>query len=112
MFNPRAYDNSRSDGFAVLEVETPPGKPRQFVPLLRSEIHGAILGPLADFRLIQIFFYRRSQSDKVLEAVYRFPLPGDAAVTGVVVRFGQTVIRAKLEERESAEKTYAKAKKG
>ena len=111
MFNPRAYDNSRSDGFAVLEVETPPRKPRQFVPLLRSEIHGAILGPLADFRLIQIFFYRRSQSDKVLEAVYRFPLPGDAAVTGVVVRFGQTVIRAKLEERESAEKTYAKAKK-
>jgi Ca-activated chloride channel family protein len=111
MFNPRAYGNSRSDGIAILEVETPPGKPRQFVPLLRTELQGVILGPLADFRLIQIFSYRRSQCDKVLEAAYRFPLPGDAAVTGVEIRFGQTLIRANLQEREAAEKMYAKAKK-
>ena len=37
---------------------------------------------------------RRRQCDQVLEAVYRFPLPGDAAVTGVRVKFGAVEIRA------------------
>src|SRR5262249_47470388 len=53
----------------------------------------------------------RAQCDQVLEAVYRFPLPGDAAVTGVRVRFGAVEIQAELKERERAEQRYEEAKR-
>ena len=49
MLNPHAYYNSRPDGFAVLEVvdETPaPDAPRRFVPLKRTDLAGAVTGPL------------------------------------------------------------------
>jgi Ca-activated chloride channel family protein len=45
-----------------------------------------------------------------VEAVYRFPLPGDAAVTGARVRFGEVEIRAALKERNQAEEEYKEAK--
>jgi len=115
MFNRAAYENSRPDGFGVLEVggETEGGKdqPRLFVPLKRSELRGEIAGPLASLHLIQVFGYTKEQMDKVLEAVYRFPLPGDAAVTGVRVQFGDVEILAELKEREEAKEEYEKAKK-
>jgi Ca-activated chloride channel family protein len=115
MFNPQAYENSRPDGFSVLEIINgrKPGKsqPRQFVPLKRTELKGQVIGLLAGLRLIQTFSYTAEQSDKVLEAVYRFPLPGDAAVTSVRVRFGDVEIRAELKERSQAETTYKEAKK-
>ncbi len=90
MFNPRIYENSRADGIGVLEVvgETP----LSFVPLRRSVLRGVIAGPLADLYLTQTFVYSRSSCDRVLEAIYRFPLPGDAAVTGVTVRFGEVEV--------------------
>lgn len=109
MFNPRIYENSRADGIGVLEVvgETP----LSFVPLQRSVLRGVIAGPLADLHLTQTFVYTRSSCDRVLEAIYRFPLPGDAAVTGVTVRFGEVEIIAELKARQQAEIDYAAAKK-
>jgi Ca-activated chloride channel family protein len=47
----------------------------------------------------------------MLEAVYRFPLPGDAAVTGVRVRFGDVEISAELKARQQAEADYEEAKR-
>ena len=67
-------------------------------------------GPLAALRLTQVFGYAAAQCDRVLEAVYRFPLPGDAAVTAVRVRFGDAEIRAELKERQQAEADYDRAK--
>src|SRR5262249_38191586 len=85
MFNPHAYENSRPGGISVLEVvngkEPDEIQPRLFVPLKRTELQGEIIGPLASLRLTQTYSYTRQQCDHVLEAVYRFPLPGDAAVT-------------------------------
>lgn len=107
MFNPRAYDNSRPDGIGVLEIATPPEEGPRFVPLRRSELRGEIVGPLAALRLVQTFGV---PAGPVLEAVYRFPLPGDAAVTGVHVRFGTIEIRATLAERGQAESKYAAAR--
>src|SRR5262249_1304617 len=72
---------------------------------------GELAGPLAALRLTQVFGYARNQCDRVLEAVYRFPLPGDAAATGVRVRFGAVEIRALLKERQHAESDYAEAKR-
>ncbi|HXG13459.1 MAG TPA: VIT domain-containing protein [Gemmataceae bacterium] len=112
MFNPQAYENSRPDGIGVLEIaggeET--DQPRRFVPLRQTDLKGEVVGPLAALRLTQTFGYTREQCDQVLEALYRFPLPGDAAVTAVRVRFGDVEIRTELKERGKAEAEYDKAK--
>ena len=114
MFNRAAYENSRLGGIGVLEVangaEPSDDQPRLFVPLKRTELRGEIAGPLASLRLTQVYGYSKEQMDKVLEAVYRFPLPGDATVTGVTVTFGDVEIKAELKEREEAEEEYEKAK--
>jgi len=44
-----------------------------------------------------VFEYSRSECNAVLAAVYRFPLPGDAAVTRVKRSFGAVEIEAGLE---------------
>lgn len=114
MFNRAVYENSGPDGIGVLEVrdggKRGQDEPRMFVPLKRTELRGEIAGPLASLRLVQVFGYTKEQMDKVLEAVYRFPLPGDAAVTAVHVTFGEVEIDAQLKEREEAEEEYEKAK--
>src|SRR4051812_8073814 len=105
MFNPAVFDNSRPDGIPVLEIVEPHDEqPRRFVPLRRTELTGEVAGPLAAFQLAQTFAYSREECDRVLEAAYRFPLPGDAAVTGVRVQFGDVAIHAELKERAEAER--------
>src|SRR5438067_13257214 len=115
MFNRTAYENSRPDGFGVLEIAAEgPGKmepSHRFVPLKRTELNGEIAGPLASLRLTQRFGYSREQCDRTLEALYRFPLPGDAAVTGVTVRFGNVQIQTQLKERPEAEAEYDAARR-
>jgi Ca-activated chloride channel family protein len=114
MFNPGAYENSRPDGVSVLEIiengEKGATPPRRFVPLQRTELHGDLAGPLASLRLRQVYRFSREQCDHAIEAVYRFPLPGDAAVTGVRVSFGTVEIVARLRERHQAEDEYQEAK--
>ena len=114
MFNPAYFENSRGDGFGALEVlgglEPEDRDAPAFAPLQKSTLRGEITGPLAALRLTQRFAYRAEECDKVLEAAYRFPLPGDAAVTGVVVRFGDVEIVAELKPRAQAEAAYAAAK--
>ena len=112
MFNPRYFENSRPDGFGVLEVVGDgAGESRRFVPLKRTELRGEVAGPLAGLRLTQVFGYSAEQCDRVLEAVYRFPLPGDAAVTAVRVGFGDVAIRAERAERARAEADYEEARR-
>jgi Ca-activated chloride channel family protein len=115
MFNPADYENAGPAGVGVLEIEgggaPPEGEPRRFVPLKRTELAGEVVGPLASLRLSQRFGYTREQCDRVLEAAYRFPLPGDAAVTGVRVRFGPVEIRTQLKERPEAELEYDAARR-
>ncbi len=113
MFNPKSFANSRPDGIGALEITGEaghrPDQPRMFVPLKRTELSGEVTGPLASLRLTQIYGYSKEQLDRTLEAVYRFPLPGDAAVTGVRVSFGDVEIVAELKEREQAETDYEEA---
>lgn len=110
MFNPHVFDNSRGDGFPVLEIVTTDSAPRQFVPLQRTELTGTVAGPVADLTLTQRFGFSAEQSSAVVEALYRFPLPGDAAVRRVEVRFGDVTIMASLKPRAEAEADYAAAK--
>ena len=111
MFHRTIYENSRPDGIAVLEiVGGADAARRHFVPLQSSELYGEIVGPLADLQVRQRFGYSQEQARQPIEALYRFPLPGDAAVTQVTVRFGTVEIVATLAAREAAEAEYAAAK--
>lgn len=115
MFNPNSFANSRPDGIGVLEIvednQQESERLRLFVPLKRTELNGEIPGPLASLRLTQIYGFSADQCKKTLEAVYRFPLPGNAAVTKVRVCFGAVEIKAELKERAQAEGEYEEAKR-
>ncbi len=115
MLNRAMYENTGPEGHPVLEVvqEEPKGETgaHLFVPLKRTTLQGGVVGPLAAFRLVQRFGFTRQQSERVIEAVYRFPLPGDAAVMDVTVRFGEVEIQAALKERGQAEAEYEAAKR-
>lgn len=114
MLNSRTFFNSRPDGFGVLEITNTPARRkahRHFVPLRLTHLTGDISGPLASLRLIQTFALDADETGRVIEAAYRFPLPGDAAVTGMRVRFGDTEICTTLKERTTAEAEYSQAKR-
>jgi Ca-activated chloride channel family protein len=106
------YENTIPSGTGVLEI-TPERKgndpARLFVPLQKSGLTGTFHGPLGSLTLSQTFRFSGAVISTPVEAIYRFPLPGDAAVSEVVVTFGDEVIRTKLMERAAAEKTYDKA---
>ena len=113
MLNPKAFFNSRSDGFGVLEIADDTAErnaSRQFVPLKRTDLTGTVTGPLGTLSLAQTFSLSEPR-DAVIEALYRFPLPGDAAVLGVRVQFGDVKIQTTLKEREKAEAEYKEAKR-
>jgi Ca-activated chloride channel homolog len=103
MLNPRAYFNSRPDGIGVLEVVSDNDTAaRRFAPLRRTDLAGSVAGPLATLTLTQTFALDGPPDGNAVEALYRFPLPGDAAVTGVRVAFGDVVIATTLKERPAA----------
>ncbi|WP_197909482.1 VIT domain-containing protein [Gemmata massiliana] len=77
---------------------------------MRTSLTGTVTGPLATLTLAQAFALPDRSTD-VLEALYRFLLPGDAAVTCVRVRFGDVEIHAIQKERETAETDYREAKR-
>jgi len=113
MLNPNAFANSAAAGVAVLETagESEASSRLPFVPLLRTTVNGRWDGPLAQITVTHSYGYTQKQCTQVLEAIYRFPLPGDAAVLGVVVTFGDVEIVAELAERQQAEEAYEQAKR-
>jgi Ca-activated chloride channel family protein len=106
MFRTSRFANSPAAPVATLEIAGAPGR---FVPLRRTDLTGSVVGPFADLRVTHVYWFERDQHAGVIEALYRFPLPGDAAVTGVTVRFGAVTIEATLAEREASERAYGKA---
>jgi Ca-activated chloride channel family protein len=106
MFRTTRFDNSPAAAAAALEVA---GQPGHFVPLQRTALAGRVVGPFADLSVTHTYRFGREQQAGVVEAVYRFPLPGDAAVTGVSVRFGEVMIEATLAERAAGEEAYRQA---
>ena len=106
------YENSIPAGTGVLEMvpeKTDADTAPLFVPLQKFGLAGTFHGPLGYLTLSQTFRFSRDVVSTPVEAIYRFPLPGDAAVSEVVVTFGEEIIRTKLMERAAAEKTYDKA---
>jgi len=113
MLNPTAFANAAPAGVAVLETvpQTEGARGLAVVPLRRTTVNGRWDGPLAEITVTHTYGYTQAQCDAVLEAIYRFPLPGNAAVRSVVVTFGEVEIAAELMERGQAEETYERAKR-
>ena len=112
VLDPGMVDNARRDQVPVLEIVPDPERAvaAGFVPLRQTMLTGTLDGPLAALTLHQRFGYRRTECDRVLEARYRFPLPGDAAVIRVSVRFGEVLVETSLVPRSEAEAQYAAAR--
>ncbi len=88
----------------------PPGGATQAgvpLPLEHTGVRASISGYIASVEVTQQF---RSPYHGKIEAVYVFPLPENAAVSGFVMTIGERRIRGIIREREEAEEIYQAAK--
>lgn len=73
------------------------------IPLEHVAVDGRIVGASAEVTLTQRF---RNTEARPIEAVYVFPLPSDAAVTGFTATIGDRIVEGRVEERERAFEIY------
>lgn len=84
---------------------------RYFIPLKETKLSGSVAGPFAELSLQQTFSFDEQECSETVEAIYHFPLPGDAALEGVTVRFGNERMTTKLMDRKVAKRCYVDAKR-
>lgn len=97
----RAESASVSGGMLLpREVTLPP------VPLEHTTIAIEVVGPLAETALTQRF---RNGHHAALDALYVFPLPSEAAVSGLELRVGARVIRGAVQPRPEAQRLFREA---
>lgn len=77
------------------------------LPLESSHYNVQITGAVADIELEQVF---RNDSEKWMEAIYSFPLDGDAAVDDMSILIGNREIVGEIQEKEEARENYEAAK--
>ena len=77
------------------------------LPLQHTAVDAAIAGHVGTVRVKQQF---TNPFDTKIEAVYVFPLPEKAAVTGFLMVIGDRTIRGILREKEEAEAIYRAAR--
>jgi len=82
---------------APAEVKTPQ------LPLRQIEYRAAVVGLMAEVRCLQEY---ENDADHPVEAVYVFPLPEEASVTGCVMQIGKRRVQATLKKREEARQEY------
>jgi Ca-activated chloride channel family protein len=96
-----AYTNVNSD----TGKESP--KTKIFLPLQKTDVHLEVFAGITKATVTQVF---TNDTQNALEAVYVFPLPAKAAVTDMVLKVEDRIIRSVIKEREAAKKTYEAAK--
>ncbi len=106
--NPNRYDNAIP---ASSYMEGATKKVSFFIPLRRTELSGRVTGPVSEFTITQTFLYTKEECPETVDAVYRFPLPGDAAIDRVKAFFGRNEVESKLMERVKAESEFESARK-
>ncbi|MDJ0747585.1 MAG: VIT domain-containing protein [Xenococcaceae cyanobacterium MO_167.B27] len=84
------------------------GEQVQTFPLEHTTVTAKIAGNLSRVEVKQTF---SNPNDQPLEAIYKFPLPDDAAVDDMEIRIGDRVIRGIIKKREEAQKIYQEAKR-
>ena len=105
------YFNQKTDGVPELVIQEKNGRETQFIPLQSTVLTGDIIGPLLHAEMVHTFSFQDCRENRTVEAIYRFPLTGDAAVMGATVKFGSVVIETILKPRGEAEAEFGKALK-
>lgn len=77
------------------------------LPLQSSHYDVQITGAVAEVEVEQVF---RNDSENWMEAVYSFPLDGDAAVDDMSIQVGWREIVGEIQEKEEARENYEAAK--
>ncbi|MCI0676204.1 MAG: VWA domain-containing protein, partial [Phycisphaerales bacterium] len=77
------------------------------LPLKHTEVQSQISAYIASVEVTQQFY---NPYDSKIEAVYVFPLPQNAAVSGFIMTIGERKIRGIIREREEAQQIYNEAK--
>lgn len=107
MINTKRYANSLHGGIAVMEAGS--GKDSFLLPLKSVRLEGKIGGPVGELSVTHTFNIADDEMACPVEAVYRFPLPGDAAVRSMEVSFGDSVLKTELRSLDKAARTYSGA---
>ena len=81
---------------------------KEIFPLENTSVNARVAGNISRVEVTQTF---ANPFDKPLEAVYKFPLPDEAAVDDMEIVIGDRVIRGVIKKREEAQKIYEEAKK-
>src|SRR5688500_16457774 len=94
---------------SLVAKRTPDATPDQMVPvpLKHTDVKASVAGHIATVDVTQQF---HNPYDGKIEAVYVFPLPGNAAVDEFVMTVGERKIRGIIREREEAQRIYAEAR--
>lgn len=82
--------------------------PGEHLPLKHSHAQVQVLDGLAKVELTQVF---ENRGDNSIDALYVFPASTHAAVHALEMQIGERVVRAVLQTRDAARRTYKRAKK-
>ena len=98
---------SHKHGGGILEYTDSRGH-RLILPLKQTDVKIDIDSGLAYTTVTQRF-----TNDTVynLEAIYKFPLPYNAAITDMELRIGEKIVKSEVKEKQEAKRTYEQAKK-
>lgn len=75
--------------------------------LKHTDVDAQVSGNIAQVEVVQTF---ANPYDRPLEAVYKFPLPDDAAVDDMEIKIGDETIRGLIKRKEEAQAIYDEAK--
>lgn len=99
-----AQDNCKSPYFIVLSDE----EDEALLPLKSTEVDVNISGVIADVNVKQTY---TNSGKSTIEAIYVFPASTRAAVYDMAMKVDDRIIKAVIQEKAKARKTYKKAKK-
>ena len=97
---------SRSSG-AQLRLFGIDGKGLRDAPQLHTDVDIVVTGLLVRVRVQQRF---RNPADSWVEGVYRFPLPDDAAVDHLTMRYAGRLVEGEIQPRQQARQQYEQAR--
>jgi Ca-activated chloride channel family protein len=83
------------------------GKPAGLCPLKHTDVQADVAGYVARVSVTQEF---ENPTKEPIEAVYTFPLPGDAAVDDMTMVIGTRTVKGQIKRREEAREIYEAAK--
>jgi Mg-chelatase subunit ChlD len=91
---------------AIGTLEAQRGATKVSLPLANVDIQAKVAGRVAEVTITQSF---RNPYPEHLEAVYTFPLAGNASVSSFKMQVGSRTVIGTVQERRAAREQYAKA---